>query len=39
MESQSSITGVLIAMLMFAVTVAMHEAARPDILTLYGQFQ
>jgi hypothetical protein len=39
MDSQSSITGVLIAMLMFAVTVAMHEAARPDVLTLYGLLQ
>lgn len=39
MESQFSITGLLIAVLMFAVTVAMHEAARPDSLALYGLLQ
>jgi hypothetical protein len=39
MESEFSITGVLIAVLTFAVTVATHEAARPDSLMLYGLLQ
>jgi len=30
MESHISLTGLLVAALMFAVTVAMHEAARAD---------
>ena len=36
MESEFSITGLLIAVLMFAVTVAMHEAASAGYLTLQG---
>jgi len=39
MESEFSITGVLIAVLTFAVTVAMHEAAKSDVLALYGLLQ
>jgi len=36
MKSQLSITGLLIAVSMFAVTVAAHEAARAERLTLQG---
>ena len=36
MESHISLTGLLVAALMFAVTVAMHEAARADGLVSQG---
>ncbi len=36
MNSQISLTGLLVAAMMFAVTVAMHQASRADDLVSQG---